>query len=127
MTETSGSRRSEQGGGQANTPKGVCSPLFARTPTNIVRQCSLFAKKSSPCQNRKWKRTTKRNVSERVKLDRVDFIEHCRRESELAPTIQLGYPVGARPERGPDVRTYFHQKHRRGEFGAYFPLHQLAV
>lgn len=37
--------------------------------------------------------------------------------------IPLGVEVEKRPEIGPSAIRYYEAKHRRGEFGRFYPLH----
>jgi hypothetical protein len=47
-------------------------------------------------------------------------------DSCLDPRVPLGFYIAVRVERGESIETYFRNKHSRGEFGAYWPLHQIA-
>jgi len=55
--------------------------------------------------------------------------EQMRAESNIDPAVSLGceaMPAGP-PERGPSACAYFAAKHRRGECGQFYPLHQLCA
>jgi hypothetical protein len=53
-----------------------------------------------------------------------DVIAASRKESILDPRVPLGVPPRfGRVELGPDTISYYKQKHHRGEFGRFFPLH----
>ncbi len=56
---------------------------------------------------------------------RVDNVNDFREQSILDRNIPLAMPIAVRPERGPTVRAYFAAKHRRGEFGKFWPLHLM--
>jgi hypothetical protein len=59
--------------------------------------------------------------------DRREMLVEMRSKSVLDPIIPLGYPLNIRAEIGPSTERYFHDKHRRGEFGTYYPLHVTAT
>jgi hypothetical protein len=42
-------------------------------------------------------------------------------------TVPLGSSPAPRPEVGPSAFNYFEAKHRRGEAGRFYPLHQLGA
>jgi hypothetical protein len=56
-----------------------------------------------------------------------DFVERCRRESCVDPAIPLGFAPAPAPEAGPTAAAYFAAKHRRGDFGRFYPAHTLAA
>lgn len=53
------------------------------------------------------------------------LMDDCRRASCIDPRIPVGIPAPfPRPEFGPSAAEWFARKHRRGEFGRFYPLHQ---
>jgi hypothetical protein len=80
-------------------------------------------------QNQKSSAAMAAATTSRVNLsrDQSDLIARSRGESVLSRRVSLGYPSGARPERGPDAINWFANKHRRNEFGKFYPLHQISI
>lgn len=54
-----------------------------------------------------------------------EHIARWRAKSNTDPREPLGRPMELRPESGPSVTEYYRAKHRRREFGRFFPLHEV--
>ena len=54
-----------------------------------------------------------------------DLIAQCRRASCIDHRFPLALPTPfAHPELGPSAAEWFARKHRRGDYGRFYPLHQ---
>jgi hypothetical protein len=62
-----------------------------------------------------------------VRQAQADFVAQCRRDSCLDHAMPLGTWPAPRPEVGPSALAYFEAKHRRGEFGRFYPVHSLCA